>query len=554
MVVPVRADDLTIDELVHFDEEGGTFRFAGQRSLVVDAVAMGLLRKHLIESLGVRGARAVLTRFGYAQGFRLVETVREGLALESEEEQVKALVKLILLGGDARAGEPGGDLIGTRGVTMVDSYEAEQHVMHLGRSDEPVCWSLCGLISSVATMMTGESYYAFEDRCVARGDAMCRVYARTREGWGAERHEELRYFTPARLDELLDPTIGEISTQLRDIEHALVQTLARTPPRERSSDLHGMIVRSAVMKGVVDLAVRAARVDSTVLITGESGTGKERIARLVHAESARAGGPFLAINCGAISETLLESELFGHARGAFTGASVDRAGLFEAAHGGTIFLDEIGETTPGMQTKLLRALQERVVRRIGENKDRTFNARVLAATNRDLAHEVAEGRFRQDLLYRLKVIEVKLPPLRERRDDVLPLARHLLADASQRLQRNVTEMTPRVADQLLRYGWPGNVRELANAMERSVALAREKVIDADDLPEEVRAAVPTLDTSSSVIRPLEDVEKDYILASLDRNDGNQTQTAKQLGIGTATLYRKLKAYGRTVPAPAKRSR
>lgn len=546
----MRAADLSLDELIHFDEEGGLFRFVGQRSIVVDAVAMGLLRKHLIESLGVGGARAILTRFGYAQGWRLAELVRDGFTFDNDAERGKALAKFVLLRGEARGSNTEPDLLGPTGVTVLDSYEAEQHVAQLGRSEEPVCWSLCGLVSGVATAMAGAEYFAFEDRCVARGDAACRIFARTRQGWGEERHEELRYFTPARLGDLLDESLGELTTALRKIEVELKQTRSRTRKRDPALEVHGMVVRSAVMKGVVDLARRAARVDSTVVITGESGTGKERVARLIHAESARAAGPFLAINCGAIAESLLESELFGHARGAFTGATADRPGLFEAANSGTVFLDEVGEMTAGMQTKLLRALQERVVRRLGENRDRSFDVRVLAATNRDLTQEVADGRFRQDLLYRLKVIEVKIPPLRDRRDDVLPLARYLLADASQRLGRSVTEMSARVADQLLRYRWPGNVRELSNAMERSVALAQGKVVELEDLPEEVRAAVPTHDALGTEVRELEAVEKDYILAALDRNDGNQTQTARQLGIGTATLYRKLKRYGKA-QRPAK---
>ena len=538
----MRADDLTLSELFHFDEQGAGFLFVGQRSLVVDVVAMGVLRKHLVEAIGLHGARALLTRFGYAQGWRLAELVRDGFTWDNQEERGKALAKLVLLRGEAR-GSAKQDLVGPQGVTMLDSYEAEQHVVHLGRSEEPVCWALCGMVSGLITAMAGTEYFAFEDRCVARGDAACRIYARTRQGWGDEHHEELRYFTPARLDDLMKESFNELTAALKDIEKKLQQTHARAPKREAGSDVHGMIVRSTVMQNVVELATRVARVDSTVLITGESGTGKERIARLIQSESARSSGPLLAINCGAISESLLESELFGHARGAFTGASSDRPGLFEAANGGTIFLDEIGETTPAMQTKLLRALQERVVRRLGENRDRSFDARVLAATNRDLGQEVAAGRFRQDLLYRLKVIEIKIPPLRERRDDVIPLARHLIADASERLGLKVDGMSARVADQLLRYDWPGNVRELGNAMERSVALARGVLIELEDLPEEVRAAVAVPSALIGDIRALEDVERDYILAALDRNDGNQTQTAKQLGIGTATLYRKLKSYG-----------
>jgi transcriptional regulator with PAS, ATPase and Fis domain len=287
-----------------------------------------------------------------------------------------------------------------------------------------------------------------------------------------------------------------------------------------------------------------AKVDSTVLITGESGSGKERIARLVHEESARATGPFIAVNCGAITETLLESELFGHARDSFTGANQDRPGLFEAANGGTLLLDEVGEVSPGMQVKLLRVLQEREVRRVGENKSRRVDVRVLAATNRDLAHGVAGGAFRQDLYYRLKVVELHVPPLRERRDDVLPLARVLLADAAKWMKRKISGLAPAAADQLLRYEWPGNVRELENAMERAVALTPGNRVELEDLPEEIRQAFPKpVVSGKGTVRPLDEVEKEYILAALELNDGNQTHTARQLQIGSVTLYRKLKSYG-----------
>jgi len=304
----------------------------------------------------------------------------------------------------------------------------------------------------------------------------------------------------------------------------------------------GTIAQSPAMRKLVDLARRVAKVDSTVLLTGESGAGKERIARLVHEESTRAAGPFIAVNCGAITETLLESELFGHARGAFTGATSDRPGLFEAANSGTLLLDEVGEVSPGMQVKLLRALQEREIRRVGENKSRRIDVRVVAATNRDLAHGVAGGSFRQDLYYRLKVVELHVPPLRERRDDVLPLARVLLGESALRMKRKISSLAPAAADQLLRYEWPGNVRELENAMERAVALARGSRVELEDLPEEIRQAFAKPVASKGTVRPLDEVEKEYILAALKLNAGNQTHTAEQLQIGSATLYRKLRRY------------
>jgi transcriptional regulator with PAS, ATPase and Fis domain len=291
------------------------------------------------------------------------------------------------------------------------------------------------------------------------------------------------------------------------------------------------------------MARRIAKVDTTVLITGESGSGKERIARYVHDGSTRAAGPFIAVNCSAISETLLESELFGHARGAFTGAHQERVGLFEAAHEGTLLLDEVGEVSAGMQVKLLRAIQEREIRRVGEDRSRRIDVRILAATNRDLASSVSQGSFRKDLYFRLNVVELKVPPLRLRKEDILPLARTLLARLALLMQRKFTGLSPAAADQLQLYGWPGNVRELENAMERAVALAPGPRVELEDLPEEILQVQAGSVPYGGKVRPLEDVERDYILSVLNLNAGNQTHAAKQLRIGMATLYRKLKSYG-----------
>jgi transcriptional regulator with PAS, ATPase and Fis domain len=386
--------------------------------------------------------------------------------------------------------------------------------------------------------------YVLEDRCMAKGDAACHVIGRTREEWGDEKAEELRFFEPNRLEEYLEVSLQRVTETLKAAERKLREhrrALVRVA-RDVDEPL-GMVAKSPRMRQLLDLTRRVASVDSTVLITGESGSGKERIARFVHEESTRAAAPFIAINCGAIAETLLESELFGHARGAFTGATQDRPGLFEAANGGTLLLDEVGEVSPGMQVKLLRALQEREVRRVGENKSRKVDVRIVTATNRDLAHGVAAGTFRQDLYYRLKVVELSVPPLRERRDDVLPLARVLLADAALRMKRKISALAPAAADQLLRYEWPGNVRELENTMERAVALARGSRVELEDLPEEIRQAFPKPVATVGTVRPLHEIEKEYILAALELNLGNQTHTAEQLQIGSATLYRKLKSYG-----------
>jgi two-component system response regulator HydG len=306
-------------------------------------------------------------------------------------------------------------------------------------------------------------------------------------------------------------------------------------------------VFSAAMHRLVELAKRVARVDSTVLITGESGVGKERLARFIHRISARAHAPFIPVNCGALTETLIESELFGHARGSFTGALRDRAGLFEAAEGGTLMLDEIGELPYPAQVKLLRVLQDHEVRRVGENRQHRVNVRLIAATNRDLSQDVATRRFREDLYYRLKVVKLHIPPLRERLDDLRGLAEAFLERLTARMGRAIDGFSGTALERILEYQWPGNIRELENAIESACALATGLLIDIEDLPEELHRR-PAFASASAVTRPLRDVEREYILAALQRNGGNKAQTAEQLCIATATLFRKLKEYTTDVAA------
>jgi two-component system response regulator HydG len=546
----MRVEDLNITELVEFDSEDGVLRFAGERALIIDATAKGNLRKELINHFGLITARAVLTRFGFIQGWRMAEAMQDLFQWESEDDWHHACGRIHMLEGMYRLGPgPPGSLT-KQGLTLAGSYEAEQHIAHLGRSDTSVCWTICGLTSGYLSRALGKEIFVLEERCIGRGDAVCHLLGRTLEEWGDDRAEELQFYRTENLKDWLEPSLHRITENLKEAEKKLrakKRALARLAPEVK--DPLGMIALSASMRRLLDLARRIAKVDATVLITGESGTGKELIARLVHDASSRAPGPFIAVNCGAITESLLESELFGHARGAFTGAAQDRIGLFESANGGTLLLDEIGEVSPGMQVKLLRVLQEHEIRRVGENKSRPVNVRVLAATNRELTEDIDAGRFRKDLYYRLNVVQLHVPPLRSRREDVLPLARVLLAEAASRSKRTVTGLSPRAADQLLRYDWPGNVRELENAMERAVALGSESLIRFEDLPEEVRQAIPQPSISGPV-RPLDEIERDYILAVLEVNGGNQTRTAGQLGIGSATLYRKLKSYAAARKEPA----
>ncbi|MHB8873011.1 MAG: sigma 54-interacting transcriptional regulator [Myxococcaceae bacterium] len=534
----MRAADLDLKELLDIDPAGGVIRFAGQRALIFDAVALGLLRQSLIKTVGVAGARGVLTRFGFAHGVRTADALRTAIPWDSERDWKTAGGRLHTLQGLVRV-EPVERPAGSNEpepfaeAVWRDSYEAEQHLLHLGLSEEPVCWTLCGFASGYLTRVNGREIYCIEEKCVGKGDAACQVVGRPKEEWGEAIEPHLGYYQ----GECLHAALREVADELKKTEGRLRtrrKELARSGGM--ADDPSGLIARSEGMVQVLGLARRAAKVD-----TRESGVGKERIARLIHEESARASHPFLAVNCAAVTESLLESELFGHVRGAFTGATSDRAGLFEAAGGGTLFLDEVGEVPPSMQAKLLRVLQEREVRRVGENQSRKVDVRVLTATNKSLTEEVAAGRFRADLYYRLRVIELRVPALRERKDDVLPLARAFLADTARRLHRQGLCFTPEAMDQLSRYRWPGNVRELENAIERAVVLSAGERIDVADLPEEIRAAPPTAFAAAGG-RPLEEVEREYILSVLDQAGGNRARAAVQLGIGTATLYRKLKQY------------
>ena len=326
----------------------------------------------------------------------------------------------------------------------------------------------------------------------------------------------------------------------------LTRELTALRDRQPAPSVEGFVGDSAAMKRVYDLVDRLGDSEATVLVTGESGTGKELVAAALHRTGRRREGPFLAVNCAALPETLLESELFGHVRGAFTDARQNRSGLLVGASGGTLFLDEIGEVPLPMQAKLLRALQERRVRPVGSDHEVSFDARIVAATNRDLGALVEERRFREDLYFRLNVVEIHLPPLRSRGRDVLTLVQHFLTLAAEAEGRPVRKLSRDAAAKLLSYRWPGNVRELQNCVEHAVALARFDEITLEDLPERIRGYEPdhvlvaAADVSQLV--PLEEVERRYILRVLDAAGGQRKVAAQILGVDRKTLYRKLEGY------------
>ncbi|HTM23451.1 MAG TPA: sigma-54 dependent transcriptional regulator [Kofleriaceae bacterium] len=347
---------------------------------------------------------------------------------------------------------------------------------------------------------------------------------------------------PFEIEELVlvaDKALGE-----RRLRRQLDRLQAEIEGQYRFDNI---VARSDAMLEVLSLVRRIAASAASVLITGESGTGKELVARAIHFNSPRTARPFVAVNLAAVPETLIESELFGHVRGAFTDARADRQGMFAEANGGTIFLDEIGELAGPLQAKLLRVLQEHEVRPLGSTNTLKVDVRVVAATNRDLAEMMAEGHFREDLYYRLNVIQVELPPLRRRPDDILPLVEHFLARAGQRSDPpRRYRLTQDAQRALLAYPWPGNVRELENSLERGIALCRGDEIQIDDLPGQVRERKATDFLAAAVARKmtLAELERNYIERVLEDEGGNKTRAAQRLGLDRKTLYRKLEEYAR----------
>ncbi|UWH10794.1 sigma-54-dependent response regulator transcription factor ZraR [Escherichia coli] len=339
------------------------------------------------------------------------------------------------------------------------------------------------------------------------------------------------------LDYLIKPL--DFDNLQATLEKALAHTHsidAETPAVTASQ--FGMVGKSPAMQHLLSEIALVAPSEATVLIHGDSGTGKELVARAIHASSARSEKPLVTLNCAALNESLLESELFGHEKGAFTGADKRREGRFVEADGGTLFLDEIGYISPMMQVRLLRAIQEREVQRVGSNQTISVDVRLIAATHRDLAAEVNAGRFRQDLYYRLNVVAIEVPSLRQRREDIPLLAGHFLQRFAERNRKAVKGFTPQAMDLLIHYDWPGNIRELENAVERAVVLLTGEYISERELPLAI-ASTPIPLGQSQDIQPLVEVEKEVILAALEKTGGNKTEAARQLGITRKTLLAKL---------------
>ena len=533
-----------------FRKQSGRFELEDQRMLLLPAHAFGQLQSELIRSLGADLAQGVLKRYGYQAGFHdghwlclrhpgltIEEQIHLGMLLHERQgmARVEALASTEV---DAERG-----ILALQG-RWYDSIEAEQQVALLGSSQEPVCWSLAGYASGHLSYLFQREVIAVETACRGQGHPCCTFEAAFQEtmedrypGCGGDYQ---RIDLPTLFRQLKETvqeqnqTIGRLQQQLRSTGRAEAGAFGR------------LAGHSPALHEAIAIARAVASVDSTVLITGESGTGKELIARGIHETSLRAGAPFVAINCAALPESLQSSELFGHAKGAFTGALRDRPGLFEAANGGTLFLDEVAELAPSAQAVLLRALQEGVVTRLGEQKERKANARIIAATHRDLDAAIQTGAFRADLFFRLNVVNIAMPALREREHDVLLLAQQFIEEYRQKMNKPVMGLNPEVSRLFVEYDWPGNVRELRNALERAVLLSHDHWIRITDLPSCLikRASARDDETPHSPANPSsQPPRKTEIIEALAKFGGNRDRAATLLGMSRTTLWRKMKGLG-----------
>lgn len=536
----MKAEELRLDELVRFGE--GLVDLHGRRFIIQDTTSFGHFRRDLIEMVGPEDARRILTRWGYFWGQVDAATMQRLFQWDSLSEWLKAALRLHRLLGActptvlAYEQDPESGRFLAH-VSCHDSVEADNCRPEPGTSEQPGCWTLMGYLSGYASYCLGKSAFFVERECRGKGDQRCLALGMDIDSWGQEIAADLPYFHATDIQ----GKIRALSNQLREKELELERQQRLVEPSGRLR-IASVEVRSREFQRVVELAHRVAKFESSVLITGETGVGKEVVARYIHSQSPRCNAPFVAINCGALPETLLESTLFGHKAGAFTGATKDRPGLFQEAEGGTIFLDEIGDTTPALQVKLLRVLQEHEVLPVGGTRPFKADVRVISATNCDLQEAIHASSFREDLYYRLRVVEIHVPPLCQRKDDILPLARHFVGKCAIRLGLPGLRLDGTSLDCLLAYSWPGNVRELENAIEHAAVFCQDGVILPKHFPMQILSKSHLREKQEFAERPhrsLAEVECEHIHRVLSATHGNRRKAAKILGIGEATLYRRL---------------
>lgn len=542
-----------------FSSDDGKVWFNEQRMLLVHATAMGALRKELIETLGIERARGFLMRFGYHSGFRDAEmlqkirpdfTKEEAFLAGPQLHSIKGMVRVVPkeLNFDVESGSFYGEF------DWYDSYESEAHINEYGSAEIPVCWTLLGYASGFSSFYMGRKIIYKETQCSGCGSDHCSIIGKPAEEW-PDKAELERALLP-------DPIIEEL--------FALQQQVSCLKASFRNTDseqelLFNSVGRSSAFISVCQLIAKASKTKVSVLLQGETGVGKEIVAKGLHASSDRADGPFIAVNCACIPSDLIEAELFGVEKGAYTGATHSREGKFERANQGTIFLDEVIELSPHAQASLLRVLQEGELERVGGSQLRRIDVRVVAATNEDLQTAVNEGRFRADLYYRMNVFPVHIPPLRERSEDIPLLIEHFLEKYHTLYNKRTLGVTDKALQALMIYKWPGNIRELENMIERGIILTDNNrsidlesffpslaepshplnVINNQGLLAQQKPCFNTaneswMDKQLENDFSIEELEQNLIRRAMDKADGNVSKAARMLGLTRPALAYRLK--------------
>lgn len=542
--------DTDLRRLLRFEPDSGSIWLGERRMVLMHTAALAALRQDLINSIGAEHARRILTRMGYASGLSDAEYAKKTRPDETMQDSFMVGPQLHMLEGAARVTPIKLEFDIQAGQFYADfrwehSWEAYAHRQKFGLVDDPSCWTLLGYASGYSSAFMGRLILFKETLCAACGADHCQIEGRPIEEWpDGEAHRV--YFT--------DDSLMDKMEALQSQVEALKSTLAPV-------GLGGQLIgNSPAFRKAYTLMQKVAPTHATVLLTGETGVGKERFARVLHELSSRADKPFVAVNCAALPAELIEAELFGVEKGAYTGAHAARAGRFERADGGTLLLDEVGEMPMAAQTKLLRVLQEGEIERVGSETTRKINVRLVAATNVDLEQAVLAGRFRADLMYRLNVYPICIPPLRERKADIEPLAQGMLARFCALHGKRVVGFEERALQALLQHDWPGNVRELENLIERGVILAAQAgKVEAEHLfPNRPDAAQTGLNEHGQVVRlpsaqddelsalildsggSLEEIEARVLDHAVARAQGNLSEAARLLGLTRPQLAYRLK--------------
>ncbi len=537
------AEDLRAEELLTKDPKFGFPMYAGQRILISGAVTLKRFFEDLYTILGRDRAAVVFTRLGYDTGLAGGMALKDMYEFETPDQLIKALQIVSPMIGIAKEinsrleFDPSKRLFRYTGEWLNSFESLIWNLSQTEKSTVPTCHMLCGLASGYFSAVTGRDVLVKELSCRAQGNESCHFEARPISEWD----EDKDFFHSIIKDDSLDQELAFLRNELNRsktfLEKQQIEIQRLKQKHHANANHHGIIYRSQKMAKLIELAELAAPNDSTVLLQGESGTGKEVIARFIHESSTRSAEPFLAINCAAIPHTLVESELFGHVKGAFTGADKDKVGLFTEAGRGTIFLDEIGELPFEVQAKLLRVLQQKEVMPLGSVKKSIIRARTITATNQDLKQMVNDGKFRNDLFYRVSVFPLFITPLRQRREDILVLARHFLS----RLNKKHPGFAAETVKIMQRYSWPGNIRELENCVEYAFILSKNKPIQTDHLPVSITAEFDDTFTDLTADFPTpKELIKRYARHVVTHTEGNKTKAAELMGISIPTLWRYLK--------------